>query len=105
MFHVFIYSTNSPTQPGNRSKDLQVILKPQFEFRVALLGNLHDHLLRKSEVAICKRFKTCEEVLDRQAQGLIMLITARDAIKTELARIISLILAYSILFSKLMALV
>lgn len=96
---------NSPTLPGNRSKDLQVILKPQFELRVALLGNLHDHLLRKSEVAICKRFKTCEEVLDRQAQGLIMLITARDAIKTELARIISLILAYSILFSKLMALV
>lgn len=82
---------NSPILPGNMSKDLQLILKPQF----ALLGNLHDHLLRKSEVGICKRFKTCEEVLDRQAQGLIMLITTRDAIKTELARIISLILAYS----------
>lgn len=48
----------------------------------------------KSEVAICKRFKTCDEaVQDSQGRGLIMLITARDAMKTELARIISLIVA------------
>lgn len=45
----------------------------------------------KSEVARGWRRVTNEAMQDLQGGGLIMLITVRDALKTELARIISLI--------------